>query len=323
MKKYLIAYVLFLVILFSGCKTPGNSNKPNGKNLATENKLEKKNPLKCSAKYLEIKENPNVLVQIMDKNYKNNTKKNFTTDEIDKLYFGARMSPPKKGSYLSSQLCAGDKVITLDPLNVKFHQIPKDYKSNVFEQIQFFDQLKLSPGVYQIYAYYSFDGKTWYVDGNKVEFEVTGNQNLSQDSDTLHKDEIYVRAEEGKINSEDKYSYIIESRGEEGKKNKEVYLNTQGANAEYNVVAPTSGLYELSLKLIDDGKPHKDNKKNVTISINGKNIQYIHKSENTNGWKWYPLGEVELKEGENKVVITKDKNTNVAFVMNAFKFTKK
>ncbi len=319
MKKYLVVYILFLVVLVSGCQKPKNPNESEGKILTTENKLEEKNLLKCSAQYLDTKENPDVSVQIRDKNYKNITKRSFTIDEINKLNFKASMISPKKGSYFSSQLCAGDKAITIDPLNVKFKQIPKDYKYDVFEEIQFFDQL--SPGTYQIYAYYSIDGKTWYVDGNKIKFEVTKNQNLSENSNASHKNEIYIEAGEGKINKTDKYSYIKEFKRHGDKKTKELYLGTGGVSANYSVVAPTTGSYELFIHLIDDGR-HGDNQRNATIYVNGKKNHYIHKSENTNGWKWHSLGKVELKKGANKVSIIKDKSTNAAFIMNAFKFTK-
>ena len=33
-------------------------------------------------------------------------------DEINKLNFEARMTPPRKGEYFSFQLCAGDKAIS-------------------------------------------------------------------------------------------------------------------------------------------------------------------------------------------------------------------
>ena len=75
--KSLITFTLIFVVLLSGCNTPDNPNKPKEKDLSIENNQEEKDPLKCVAKYLEVKENPNVLVQITDKNYKKNYKKEF------------------------------------------------------------------------------------------------------------------------------------------------------------------------------------------------------------------------------------------------------
>jgi hypothetical protein len=100
----------------------------------------------------------------------------------------------------------------------------------------------------------------------------------------------------------------------------EAYLGDDGATAEYTVSVQTAGTYRMWVKLSDDGV-HLDGARNAAIAINGGvAIKYIHKSEDTKGWKWFDLGSVTLTAGENKIQFIKEPNTLAAYVMNQFKF---
>ncbi len=113
------------------------------------------------------------------------------------------------------------------------------------------------------------------------------------------------------------FSYIGESA-----RGLEAYLAEGGANATYMVSIDNGSYfsnYNLLVKLSDDAK-HNDGARDATITINNNQIlKYTHISENTNGWKWYTIGSVSFRKGENKMVFTKDESTTAAYVMDEFK----
>lgn len=100
----------------------------------------------------------------------------------------------------------------------------------------------------------------------------------------------------------------------------EAYLGSGGATANYNVTATTAGTYVLWIKLSDDGV-WPNGSRSATVYVNGSaaTVRYSHVSENTNGWKWYSLGNITLKAGNNTIAFTKDASTQAAFVMDEFK----
>ncbi len=117
-----------------------------------------------------------------------------------------------------------------------------------------------------------------------------------------------------------KYSHIAETnRG--GEKAKEAYLGDGGATLKYGIYIEEAGKYDLFLRLSDDAV-HSSGTRNATIEINGTKIYYKHKAENTNGWKWYKIGNVKLISGDNYINIVKDKSTPAAFIIDKFKFVK-
>ncbi len=185
--------------------------------------------------------------------------------------------------------------------------------------IAFFENLDLNLGKYQLYGYYSFDGKKWYIN-DKIEFEVVDNSILDEEIEIGTIKEIYVEAKGGKL-SVGQNSHIGETN-RNGEKCVEAYLGEAGAKLEYRVDTTLGGEYELLVRLNDDAV-HSDNSRNATIYINETNVKYVHKSEDTKGWKWYSLGSINLEIGENIIIIRKDKTTSAAFIIDAFKFVKK
>lgn len=126
---------------------------------------------------------------------------------------------------------------------------------------------------------------------------------------------IYVEAGEGTlIAPEYSNSYITESA-----RGLEAYLAEKGASAVYDVNVETEGKYVLWVKLSDDAL-HTNYARNVTIVINNnQTLQYNNIAEDTKGWKWYKIGEVNLVEGSNSFVFTKNETTTAAYVMDEFK----
>lgn len=100
----------------------------------------------------------------------------------------------------------------------------------------------------------------------------------------------------------------------------EAYLGDDGATANYTFSVNKPGNYKMYVSLSDDGV-HLDGARNATVVINGNaTLNYKHISEDTKGWKWYYLGLVTLRTGENTASFIKDPNTLAAYVMNQFKF---
>lgn len=130
---------------------------------------------------------------------------------------------------------------------------------------------------------------------------------------------IVVDALAGTLTNKGSYSYVQESA-----RGGEAYLADKGATATYKVIAEKKGTYTLKVKSVDDGQ-NKDGDQNITITIISPNIgtktlKYIHRTQVTNGWKWFTIGEAELSAGENTVSFVKDADTYVAFTMDEFKF---
>jgi hypothetical protein len=128
---------------------------------------------------------------------------------------------------------------------------------------------------------------------------------------------IYVDGGAGTLSnfSEYGYSYIGESA-----RGTEAYLADKGATATYKFTAEKAGSYRLEISLSDDAV-HDNGARNATVTLNGGGtVFYKHQSENTNGWKWYSLGQLSIKKGKNTVTFIKDETTSAAFVMDQFRF---
>ncbi len=311
---YKLIFVMALIIVSAGCSNP----KKETTNVKEIKDTEYTDEMLCQAKNLEIKSNKNINVIITTKDKNKNPKKAYTVEEINKSsYENKIVKTLDEGVFLATGVCDGDKKI--DTWKLEFSSNNKKFTKEGYTNLAFFDDLNLKPGKYQVYGYYSFDGKKWYIN-DELEFSVINNtNNLSKD--TKNKSgEIFIEAETGNLHNAGQYSHIADTN-RAGEKVKEVYLGDGGANIDYVVKAPSESTFELFIRLTDDGA-HKDNTRNATFSINGNDIKYIHKSEDTKGWKWYSLGNVNLNKGENTMTITKDKSTPAAFIIDAFKFVK-
>lgn len=98
------------------------------------------------------------------------------------------------------------------------------------------------------------------------------------------------------------------------------YLGTKGATANYIVTAASSGTYSLRVKLSDDGV-WDSGFRDADVTVNGAMVvTYQHRSEDTRGWKWYTVGNVSLKVGENTIAFTKKNDMPAAYSMDEFKF---
>ncbi|OQB05516.1 MAG: hypothetical protein BWY19_00978 [bacterium ADurb.Bin212] len=127
---------------------------------------------------------------------------------------------------------------------------------------------------------------------------------------------IVVEAGDGILttNQYDTLSYIAESA-----RGREAYLAGKLATASYNVNIETAGSYDLWIKLSDDAL-HSDESRSATIIVNGsQQLKYKHISEDTKGWKYYNIGQVQLNSGTNKFEFSKMADTSAAFVMDEFK----
>lgn len=137
----------------------------------------------------------------------------------------------------------------------------------------------------------------------------------SQQEAVITAGEIYILGGDGDLTKGGDMSYVgTSARGEEA------YLAERGATSFYEFDVSNSGEYTLFVKLSDDGL-HFDGFRSATITINEEQVfSYSHVSENTDGWKWYEIGLVELKEGGNQAKFEKNETTSAAYVMEAFKF---
>lgn len=162
--------------------------------------------------------------------------------------------------------------------------------------------------------------KPWGTDQKNEQSNSTSSSE-QQSSEATKTDEAYdemilvVEAGDGILKaSENSGSYISESA-----RGLEAYLASDGDSASYVVNIEEAGSYVLDVKLSDDGT-WRNGDRSATVSVNGSlALQYDHISENTNGWKWYTLGQVNLKAGENNIVFTKGKGGYAAFVMDEFR----
>ncbi|MFH0804718.1 MAG: hypothetical protein V1916_00820 [Patescibacteria group bacterium] len=124
-----------------------------------------------------------------------------------------------------------------------------------------------------------------------------------------------LEAEFGVLSNQGSDSYVrTTSRGGEAS------LAEGGATVTFRYVQMMkAGTYTMWVRLADDGQ-HRSGARNVAVSVNGAVVlRYHHVSENTNGWKWYSLGDVSLNVGRNSVAFEKDESTGAPFVMDAFK----
>jgi len=143
----------------------------------------------------------------------------------------------------------------------------------------------------------------------------SANMNVATNTnEALPEGGILVEAGTGTLTNEGSYSYIGESaRGEEA------YLGDATATATYTVKAETAGTYTLWVRLTDDGV-HENGARSVSVSVNNISVlKYSHISEDTKGWKWFSLGNVSLKEGNNAIAFIKDADTYAAYTMDSFK----
>ncbi|MBI5404956.1 MAG: hypothetical protein HY976_01890 [Candidatus Kerfeldbacteria bacterium] len=98
------------------------------------------------------------------------------------------------------------------------------------------------------------------------------------------------------------------------------YLGSKGATATYQVTAPTAGTYKLLISTSDDGT-WNNGYRDATVTVNGALVfSYLHVSQDTRGWKWFTLGNVSLKAGENTIAFTKSNDMPAAFTIDQFKF---
>lgn len=154
------------------------------------------------------------------------------------------------------------------------------------------------------------------VQDNTIDDEVVDNEVADDGNENLAEGTIVVEAGDGVL-FEGEWSfgsYIGESA-----RGLEAYLASGGDSATYEFNSNKEGLYKLSLKLSDDAE-HSDDSRSAEVKINDTQIlQYVHDSEDTQGWKWYTIGTVNLNEGMNKIVFTKNETTTAAFVMDEFR----
>lgn len=97
-----------------------------------------------------------------------------------------------------------------------------------------------------------------------------------------------------------------------------LYLVNKDDEAEFNFNLSEDGKYTLYVNLSDDGK-YSNGQRDVDIMINNEIFNYHHISNNTNGWKWFQIGVVELKKGKNLIRFTKQKTTKAPYIMDALK----
>lgn len=133
--------------------------------------------------------------------------------------------------------------------------------------------------------------------------------------ETNQEGSIVIEAGDGVLGGNVFLSYIGESA-----RGKEAYLADRGVTATYSVDTNTPGVYELWIKINDDGL-HLDGARDAKITINTSQIsQYIHISQEIDGWKWVKISTFTLMDGVNSVVFEKIEDTTAAFVMDEFKF---
>jgi hypothetical protein len=150
------------------------------------------------------------------------------------------------------------------------------------------------------------------------------NSKPSDDASTNNKVEtidetgyIYVDGGAGVLSGNSKYGYSYIGESARGT---EAYLAEKGATANYTFSAEKAGSYRLEISLSDDAV-HDNGARNATVTLNGGGmVFYKHQSENTNGWKWYSLGQLSVKKGKNTITFVKDETTSAAFVMDQFRF---
>lgn len=162
-------------------------------------------------------------------------------------------------------------------------------------------------------------GATYFVaqlvsNGNNL--NDTSNQINEQNAKVDETGWIYVDGGAGTLSGFDGYGYTYIGESARGT---EAYLAEKGATATYEFTAEETGTYRLEVSLSDDAQ-HSAGARNASVAVNGADVvSYINTPENTNGWKWYNLGNISLKKGNNKIAFTKDESTTAAYVMDQFR----
>ncbi len=149
---------------------------------------------------------------------------------------------------------------------------------------------------------------------DKAEDEADISDEYTEDNTEYPDGTVYIEGESGTLTNAGSYSFL----GETAIGN-EAYLGDGGATVTYTFNIQTAGVYILSVRLSDDDM-HSDGARSADILIdNSISLKYTHVSEDTNGWKWYEIGNVTLEEGEHTISFTKTQTTSAAYTMDAFR----
>lgn len=172
---FVIIFINVIIVLFSGtagttsdtASTTGTATaEVSSSDVADDNSI-------CAAKHLDKKANGAIRLKIVDDNYNDKTTNVYTMDELSQLSMMAEVTVPDDGIYLSTQMCRNDEPVTFAPLS-KMYFLSKE-KVHADKQMHYapLDQVlhMIHPGHYQVYSYYSHDGKTWYID-KEIDFDV-------------------------------------------------------------------------------------------------------------------------------------------------------
>ena len=96
----------------------------------------------------------------------------------------------------------------------------------------------------------------------------------------------------------------------------ELYLGDGGASGTYEVKIDDPGEYTFWIRTSDDAL-HSVGSRAVTIKVNEQEDSWTDTGESY-PWKWFKIKDFEFAKGENTVVITKNKQTPAAFIMDEF-----
>ncbi len=162
------------------------------------------------------------------------------------------------------------------------------------------------------------NGTTNNATNNTTSSSNSASANLSVNTNTSADPEgtIIVEAGDGSLSGveESSMDYIKESA-----RGLEAYLGSKGATATYNVTSANTGTYQLAVKLTDDGT-WDNGSRDANITANGSLVlTYYHRTEDTRGWKWFTVGNLSLKEGNNIITFSKANDKPAAYVMDEFK----
>ncbi len=181
--KWGIFYFAFILnIIFVFITVPDTNEEPDFKNSNNDYVS-----ISCEAKNFEFKKNENVLTYIVggyDTKYANRTKKEYSLEELKKYGFETKLLKADKKVYLLSQICNGDKLVSDLETSAVNPSMAGDKKG--FTNLNFFDAFIKSQKIkvgekYQIYGYYSYDGRTWFVN-DKIEIEIKKEKQQKENS---------------------------------------------------------------------------------------------------------------------------------------------
>ena len=166
---FYFSFVLTIIFIFIGVPDQG-SDKNNNREVSF-NGNQYNSSLSCEAKNFEFKKNENISTYISSKS---NEVKEYTLDELKKKRFETKLLKDGGKVYLLSQICRGNELISDLTTSAVNPSMAGEKKG--FTNMNFFDDFiksqKIKPGQkYQLYGYYSYDGKTWFV-SDKLEIEV-------------------------------------------------------------------------------------------------------------------------------------------------------